>query len=83
VTPREKNIEMARKVAEAHGVALREMFSPIREGPIVRARWDCWARLHSHGLTAKQIGRIFDRDHSTVLHGLKRASELQLRLPLR
>ncbi len=42
---------------------------------VVQARWEVYKALHDIGMSASQIGRIVGRDHTTVLHGLKRLAK--------
>lgn len=47
------------------------------------ARTHCWARFavmkvaHEHGRGASLIGKCIGLDHSSVIHGLKRAGQLE------
>ena len=53
------------------------LFSTKRERPIVTARNElCW-RLRELGWSYPQIGMRIGRDHSTVLHSVKRHMESQ------
>lgn len=43
-----------------------------RKGEIPVIRFILWNYLHVKGnLTLKEVGELFDRDHSTVIHGIK------------
>ena len=44
---------------------------------VYRRHFLCWALYNSHELTLSQIGRMFNRDHSTVLHSIRKHEELQ------
>lgn len=65
---------IARAVAKAHGVSFNDLVSHRREHHLVRARQHAMWELAQHTkLSYPQIGRILgDRDHSTVIHGIKR-----------
>lgn len=71
-TPRERLMRMVAAVADEHGVEPREIMSGSRRKAPSRARQDCWARLRREGLSYPQIGRMFGRDHSTVVYGVQR-----------
>jgi chromosomal replication initiation ATPase DnaA len=64
--------------AENHGVAIYRIFSPSRRGPVVMARWAAMYRTKegNPSLSAPQIGAMFGRDHTSVLSGWARYSEI-------
>lgn len=39
-------------------------------------RFAIWHALHSTGSSYSQIGRWFNRDHTTIINGVKRATRL-------
>lgn len=44
----------------------------------VMARWEAFTRLSNElGMSTGRIGQLFDRDHTTVIHGLRRYAELK------
>jgi chromosomal replication initiation ATPase DnaA len=45
---------------------------PSQQERLLRARWEAMARLRDVGLSSPAIGGLLGRDHSTVLHGLRR-----------
>ncbi len=71
--------EIQRKVAEHHSLPLNEMFSSRRARAVARPRQI--AMYLSKKLTQKslpEIGRKFgNRDHTTVMHAVKRIDELR------
>lgn len=71
MTPRERTIAELREIASRHGVRLSDMLGPSRKPKHVRARFAGYAVLRDRGMSLPRIGRVFCRDHSTVLHGLK------------
>ena len=57
-------------VAQAFSVPVRQILSPRRAAPIVRARQAAMhLALELSGHSSIAIGRALGRDHSTVLHG--------------
>ncbi|OXE37461.1 MAG: hypothetical protein CGW95_01550 [Phenylobacterium zucineum] len=52
-----------------------QIMSPSRHKRVVRARNAVFAALSRRGSSSGQIGRWMHRDHSTVLHGIRRADE--------
>lgn len=65
-----------RAVADFYGVTLNDIMA-MRRGPVeVRARWV--AMLLTKELTRlsiPNIGRAFDRDHTTIIHAFNRIAE--------
>lgn len=60
-------------VAARHGVTKDDLRGPSRKPHLVRARWEAMAILREHGLSLPAIGLMFNRHHTAVLHGLRRA----------
>lgn len=74
--------EIQRKVAERYNIRLSEMMSKRRERSVVRPRQI--AMFLAKNLTTKSlpdIGRAFNRDHTTVLHGIKAVEDLRAEDP--
>jgi chromosomal replication initiation ATPase DnaA len=72
VTPREVIRAMIAAEAEAVGLTLADVLGPCRQRPIVRARHRAIRKVRA-AYPAKsfpEIGRIFHRDHSTVIYAL-------------
>lgn len=69
--------EILRKVAERYNLRTAEMMSKRRDRSIARPRQI--AMYLAKVLTTKslpEIGRAFDRDHTTVIHAVKKVEEL-------
>lgn len=77
MTPRQRTLEIIREIGERYDIGLSALLSNERHRPVAWARFHCYAELYSRGMTASEIGRVFNRDHSTILHGIKRAAEFQ------
>ena len=72
--------DLARQFARDHGIPVRDFFGNSRAWEISHPRQDFWASLHLEvGIGYAAIGRMFKRDHTTVMHGveasLRRASQ--------
>jgi chromosomal replication initiation ATPase DnaA len=60
-------------VAEKHGVSTVTMLSPCRDRAFVNAREEAYRRLRDElGYSYPKIAKIFNRDHSTVVHACNR-----------
>lgn len=58
-------------VAKLHKMSTKDILSSSRETPYLLPRWQAMylAYLHTKH-SAVTIGKIFNRDHTTVLHGI-------------
>ena len=77
MTPRERTLETIREIGQRYGVSLPDLLGPSRLRPIAWARFHAYAELYSRGMTSSEIARVFNREHSTIRHGIKRAAEFQ------
>jgi len=72
--------EIQRKVAEHYSIRLSDLIGPKRQRPIARPRQ--MAMYLAKQLTSRslpEIGRRFGgRDHTTVMHGVRRIDELRV-----
>ncbi len=70
-TPAKKIIA---QVAALHGLSVREVLSNRRNRPVVEARFDAIKAVADirPDMSLPQIGRLFGRDHTTILHALRR-----------
>lgn len=60
-------------VVERRGVTRAQVLAGSRISQITDARHEIWWRLHvEFGLSHSRIGRVFNRDHTTIVHGVKR-----------
>jgi len=67
-----RSIEIIRYIAEKHGVRVVEILSQNKLRDIVFARQEAMAVIDKRfSLGSIEIGRIFNRDHTTVLYGIK------------
>lgn len=68
-------LSIVHRAAEVTGIAADVLLSPSRDAPV------CWVRfaiMLAACRTASQarVGRAIGRDHTSVIHGVKRAREL-------
>lgn len=77
LTPHERRMVRVRERCAEAGVAVEEVMSPTQR----RRMQACWVRqdlyleFSEEGMTSSDIGRFFNRDHTTVIHGIKVAKE--------
>lgn len=61
-----------------HGVLQREVLGRSRQVHIVAARYEAMALTYQHTQASMpKVGRHFNRDHTTVLHGLRKRGAVQ------
>lgn len=72
MTPREKNLAEVAEIAKGHGYTLDEILGPRRTKHLVSVRLWCILMLRHKGLSTPQIGRIMNRDHTTICHALNK-----------
>ena len=77
-TPMDIPRDQVRRIALDHCVSVKEIMSPNQQRHVAHARFAAYVALRDRGLSMPQIGRFFKRDHTTVLHGIRRAKELGL-----
>jgi chromosomal replication initiation ATPase DnaA len=64
-------LELARAVAQKHGVSLNDVLGRSRRSTPTRARHELWARLYDEAIpTLSALGRVFERDHATIRAGI-------------
>jgi chromosomal replication initiation ATPase DnaA len=64
---------MVESVAARHGVSVEDILGRARTKLISEARHDLMACLWGSGLAFAEIGRMLDRDHTTIISGVRRA----------
>ena len=57
------------------GISRREILAQIKERRVIEARFTLMLALRKRGLSTPTIGDMLNRDHSTVLSGLRRARD--------
>lgn len=66
-------------VALEHGVGVDRLRGPSRGATLCRARFHAAKMLREAGYSLKEIGYVLGgRDHSTIIHALKRAESLSV-----
>lgn len=64
-------------VSDFYNISEETLKSRTREREIVKARQMFWllASVFCGGLTSHKLGTLLNRDHTTVLHGIKKMRE--------
>lgn len=67
-------LEIAEEVSDATGIPVGVLTGENRAKYIAHARQLAYYIAHREGFTLPEIGRVFRRDHTTVLHGVRQES---------
>jgi chromosomal replication initiation ATPase DnaA len=62
--------------SEKTGITVEDLKGKSQITEIVIPRQVYWHYLKRHGFGPSQIGRMFKKDHATVIHGVNRARDL-------
>lgn len=74
--------DIIRLAANVAGITVAEMMGPGRSTKFVQARFAVYLVSQERGLSTPEIGRrVGGRDHSSVLHGIARAKDMEKRDP--
>jgi len=60
-------------ICHRRGVTRDELCGAVRTRAICRARQEAWWRIRhlpGHDYSYQEIGKLFGRDHTTILHGV-------------
>lgn len=63
--------QIVAEVAAATGLTAKAIYSTSRRANVARARQIAMYEARQHGLSLAQIGHAMNRDHTTVLHGIR------------
>lgn len=73
--------DLIEAMTEASGVTKEAMLSKSRKREVCAARNMIWVLLHrKHYWSYARIGRVFNRDHATVVQGIRR-TDLYAKVP--
>lgn len=64
--------ELAAPIVDVTGVPLEAIFGRSHLPRIVNARQALWVALFRDGYGVAEVARLLDRDHTTVISGMKR-----------
>lgn len=73
VNPTDTRVLLAAQMFNIHP---RDLVGPYKYDFLIKPRYALTKALRMRGLTTPQIGRIVNRDHTTVLYQLKQADNL-------
>ena len=71
MTPRQANMLEMEAIAKEYGYTAADVVGKNRQKKLVEVRRKCVVMLRAKGYSTTEIGRIMNRDHSTICHALK------------
>lgn len=71
MTPREASLKIIKDTAGKYRLTSEQLIGHSRFKELVLARHEAFYLLQRKGLSTPQIGRLMNRDHSTVIHGIR------------
>ena len=70
---RSRVAQVVRRIAREHGCTVEDIYGRSRMGDVPRGRMRAYAVLRwSTNLSLPELGRIFGRDHTTILTGVRK-----------
>jgi len=63
--------------SKATGIPVADLRGPIRTRHICWIRFAIMESMRDRGMSTPAIGRLFHRDHSTIVSGLRQAEKLR------
>jgi chromosomal replication initiation ATPase DnaA len=72
MTPKERNLAEMDAIAELYGYTVEDILGKSKVRPLMEVRRMCVLRMRNKGYSTLAIGRIMNRDHSTIVHSLQK-----------
>jgi len=82
MTPREKSLSDIGLIALKHNLTRHDLLGRSRYPHISQARHEAFYYFRRKGWSYPQIGKLFGRDHSTVIHGVEKHQRIKFALPI-
>lgn len=67
-------VDIIAQVAAERRLTRADLTGPSKLRYICEARWEAMRRLRERGVSKSTIGRLLNRDHTTVIYGLRKAA---------
>jgi len=71
MTPRQANMIAMNDIAKKYDYTAEDIIGKNRSRKLVEIRRKCAVMLREKGYSTTEIGRIMNRDHSTIVHSLR------------
>lgn len=76
-----RRFDVVERVCSEFGVTREELRGSGTKRELVTARWIAMTMLRERGLSYHSVGRLINRDHSSIMHGVNRLPDLLNRNP--
>lgn len=73
MTPRQSNMLEMEAIAKEYDYTAADVVGKNRQKKLVEVRRKCVVMLREKGYSTTEIGRIMNRDHSTIVHSLQKS----------
>jgi hypothetical protein len=74
-------LELALRISKEHGITVEELVGRSHRAQAARARHELWSRLYEEAIPSLcALGRVFERDRSTIRAGIRRHAARQTTL---
>lgn len=70
---RERARALAEPIASSHLVVVDDLFGPCKYARVAAARHELFVSLFRDGFSIADVARITEKDHTTVIAGMKKA----------
>ena len=77
MTPRERNLTIIDHIASEYGYDRHDVVGKRRFKVLVEIRHECIKFFRERGHSTPEIGRILNRDHSTIVHALQKMAKME------
>ncbi len=74
MTPRERNLAEIDAIAELYGYTAEDILGKSKLKKLVEVRRKCVVWMRGKGYSTTEIGRIMNRDHTTIVHALQKVA---------
>lgn len=81
MTPMQRTMSDIGLIALKHGLQREDLLGRSRKAQISRARQEAFYALRYRGWSFPRIGKLFGRDHSTIIDGFERHQRIVHSLP--
>lgn len=75
MTPRERNLTIIDHIASDYGYDRTEVLGPRKFKELIEIRHHCIKLFREQGFSTTEIGRIMNRDHTTIVHALQKMAK--------
>ena len=77
MTPRQLNMMRIEAIAKEYDYTVEDVLGKSKLKALVTVRRKCVVMLRDKGYSTTEIGRIMNRDHSTICHALQKSKAEQ------